>query len=112
MRRKWHQGLAYVLWLISAALTVVSISAMRQGLLRLLISLARRSGGLHGTGPINHWTVEAVDQFGILILGALGLVFVIVCERYYLDGAESGRLVKRFSIVTGVQVAMLALMMV
>ena len=109
VRRTWSQALAYLLWLISTLLTVVSISALRQGLLRLLIGLSRESGGLHGTGPINHWTVEAVDQFGILIFGALGLVFVIICERIYTDGAEKGKLAKRFGFVTGVQILLLAL---
>lgn len=103
------QGLALLLWLISAALTVVTIAALRRLLLRAAIALAERGGGLYGTGPVDHWTVEAVDQFGILILGAAGLVFVLVCEPFYRSGLRRGRLWRRFGIVTAVQVALLLL---
>jgi len=98
----------YFLWLVSALLTTIDIVATRRFLLRLSIAMAERSGGIHGTGPFDHWTVEAIDQFGILILGAIGLIFVIFCERYYTDGLANGHLGKRFGILTGVQVALLA----
>lgn len=113
MKRNWclavaRHALVYFMWLVSTLLAVVDVAATRRFLLRLGIAMAERSGGIRGTGPFDHWTVEAIDQFGILILGAIGLVFVIFCERFYTDGAANGHLGKRFGIVTGVQVALLA----
>ena len=104
-----QHALVYFLWMVSTLLAVVDIVATRRFLLRLSIAMAERTGGIHGTGPFDHWTVEAIDRFGILILGAISLIFVIFCERFYTDGAASGHLGKRFGIVTGVQVAILAI---
>ncbi|MBN1249675.1 MAG: hypothetical protein JXC32_18575 [Anaerolineae bacterium] len=107
--RALQQALALVLWLVSSALTVVIIAALRRFLLRAAIALSERTGGLHGTGPVDHWTVEAVDQFGVLVLGAAGLVFVLVSEPLYRHGLQRGRLWQRFGIVTAVQLGLLLL---
>jgi hypothetical protein len=106
-RDKWRYPLGYLLWLVSTVIGLIDVIAMRSLLLRVLTALARRSGGLRAAEGFNHWSVEAIDQFGILILGAFGLVFVIFCERFYMKGVEENKLWKRFGIVTAVEVGIL-----
>jgi len=98
---------AYGLWLVSTALMVLDVLVLRRFLLRMSVALAQRSGGLHHNGPLDHWTVAAVDQFGVLLLGAAGLVLIFVLEGWYTRAGPG--LLRRFAKVTGVQVALLAL---
>ena len=106
---RWRYPLGYLLWLVSTLLGLLGVIALRQFLLRALTWLSERSGGLHAAEGFNHWAVEAIDQFGILILGAFGLVFVIFCERFYMKGVEEEKLWKRFGIITAAEVAVLLL---
>lgn len=108
MKRSWvHYSLAFALWLVSTALTVLNIILLRRALLAAFITVSEKGGDLRSTGALNHWTVEALDQFGILLVSALGLIFVLFCEPFYRNGIECECLAKRFLRVTAVQAGLL-----
>ena len=64
--------LAYLFWLITAAIGMLAIFQTRNMINVVWPAL----GG-------NRWVLRAVDRFGLLLLGLLWLVYVIFVEQYY-----------------------------
>ncbi len=64
--------LAYLFWLITAAIGMLAIFQTRNMINVVWPAL----GG-------NRWVLRAVDRFGLLFLGLLWLVYVIFVEQYY-----------------------------
>lgn len=75
--------------------------------MRTLTLLTNASEGIYGLDGVTHWTLGAIDRFGILILGIVGLAFVIFCEYYYRKGVDRNALWRRFGLVTGMELGLL-----
>lgn len=86
----------HMLWLVSAAL----------GIFEMVVT-HRVLSGVFGLISGNRWVHSALDRFGILILGLVGLGFVLFCEHYYREGVERDVLWRRFGLVTGAEVVLL-----
>ena len=98
MSRTRDYVLGYVLWIVSAALGVLDMFVSR-GLLMRVFALT----------SANRWVLGAIDRFGILILGLIGLAFVIFCEHYYREGVEENVLWRRFGQITAAELFLLIL---
>lgn len=98
MSRTWSYVLCYVLWIVSAALGVLDMFVSR-GLVMRIFALTRT----------NRWVLGAIDRFGFLFLGLIGLAFVIFCEHYYREGVERNVLWRRFGLITAAELFLLVL---
>ncbi|MEA3344709.1 MAG: hypothetical protein U9Q78_00435 [Chloroflexota bacterium] len=92
MSRTWNYVVSYLLWAVSATL----------GIFDMLKSLEFLSS-IFGLLSPNRWVHSALDKFGILTLGLIGLTFVIFCEHYYREGVKEKMLWRRFGLVTAVE---------
>lgn len=97
MSRTLSYIVSHLLWLVSGALAAFE----------MLVGL-RVLSGFFGLVSGNRWLHSTLDRFAVLILGLMSLAFVILCEYYYRKGVERGALWRRFGLVTGAQVLMLA----
>jgi hypothetical protein len=72
------------------------------GVLDLVVGIGLLLNILALTGA-NRWVLSAANTFGMVSLGLLWLVFVTACESYYRHGVGKGDLVRRFGLVTAVE---------
>jgi hypothetical protein len=98
MSRTWSYVLGYVLWVVSAALVVLDMLVSR-GLFMRILTLTNA----------NRWVLGAIDRFGFLFLGLIGLAFVIFFEHYYREGIERNVLWRRFGLITAAELSLLFL---
>lgn len=64
--------LAYLLWLVIAAVSMVAMLFIRNA--------------LNAVWPVisdNRWLLRPIDRFGLVFMGLVWLVFVIFVEQYY-----------------------------
>jgi len=87
---------SFLLWLVAVGLIVLDFLYSR-----LLIM------GIFGLTPLNQWGLSFIDRASVLILGLIGLIWVLYLEHYYRTGVERKRLWSRFARVTAVQVAII-----
>jgi len=73
--------LAYVCWLFTASLSILTVLLMRNAL-NLLWPLM---GG-------NRWVLRAADRFGLVFLGLVWLVYVIFAENHFRSSITDVRL--------------------
>lgn len=73
-KKSLHLVLTYILWLASAALSLWAMLWIR---VLLLIDLPGNI--LH----VNPWRLPAIDKFGLLILAALWIGFIVVSEARF-----------------------------
>jgi len=73
--------LAYVCWLFTASLSILTVLLMRNAL-NILWPLM---GG-------NRWVLRAADRFGLVFLGLVWLVYVIFAENYFRSSITDVRL--------------------
>ncbi len=90
-------GLAYIFWAITVALAFVAL-------------LVWRSTAMIALGMTNwdRYLEHAINQFGFLILAIVGLCVIIFAEYYYRTGVEKRQLLQRFSLITFIEVLVVA----
>ncbi len=72
--------LAYVFWLLTASLSILTVLLMRNAL-NILWPLM---GG-------NRWVLRAADRFGLVFLGLVWLVYVIFAEHSFRSSITDAR---------------------
>ena len=85
----WHYALAYLLWAISVALSVINLLVWRTS---LTIAL--------GVTAWDRYFEHAINQFGFLIMAIVVLSVVVGVEHYYRTGVPKNRLWARCLLVT------------
>lgn len=78
----------YGLWLVTAALSVPVLIAVRGAINVLFIATVT-----------NRWALRAVDRFSLVLLGGVWLGIIIVLESYFSEGLRKKKLYKRFATV-------------
>jgi hypothetical protein len=68
-------ALAYLFWLVAAAMAMLAVFELRNALNVIWPSL--------GSGIQWEWTLRPIDRFGLVFLGLVWLVYAIFCEHYY-----------------------------
>jgi hypothetical protein len=101
MRQAWQEIGSLLLWLVSTALMAPTLIIGRGFLMRVV-------GAMSG-GAWSIWVMSAIDQFGVLILSLLGMLLVLFLAYYYHEGAKRRALWRRFGIVSGAQLGLMAL---
>ncbi|MCC9075781.1 hypothetical protein FKZ61_006625 [Litorilinea aerophila] len=96
MKLPQNQPMAYLLWVVSFALTLATLIAGRTLVM-----------GVAGLFSDDYWRLAFVDRAAILLLSVAGLILVLFLEHYYRRGVEQRRLWPRFARVTILQVAIL-----
>jgi hypothetical protein len=100
-----------VLWMISGALSVLDWLTLRSAITNVAVVSANAV-------PIesqirNHWylrwTVPAVDNFALAILGLCAFLSICILDYYYQAGLLKGEIKKRFGLVTTIQVGILVI---
>ena len=92
LKRIFLYLLCYLLWLITSALGMLGVLIARAVIDKAYIALR-----------LNPWAFRAVDNWSLLLLGLMWLVFVIACEGYYREGMLQSKLWPRFAKVTGAE---------
>jgi len=99
VRRILTYVLVYLLWLVTAALGVLS-AVWVHGTLQLALV----------TTSWHRYSLNAVDKFSMFFLGLLLLGMFIFSEYYYRTGARKGKLLSRFGLFTAVELGILLVM--
>ena len=103
-------ALFYALWIVSVALTVLDWVALRAASTAVVAAIADAI-------PIEYqierqwyarWTVRAADPCAIAILTLLAFASIVTFDFLYRDAIWKGTIVKKFGIVTAVQVGIAA----
>ncbi len=109
VRKTSEYILAYVLWAVSCAIGVFLAFWAVRGAFDALVELFTL-GQLLGT-PAQRFQVtftrNALDRFGVVTLGILAVLMVVFLEHYYRVGVEREELLRRFVLVTLVEVVIL-----
>jgi hypothetical protein len=79
----------YVLWGVSSVLGIAVALVLRKGLIKLYVLLRP-----------SPWTIAVTDKITVVGVILAWIVLAILCEQYYVDGAQKGKLLRRFTLVT------------
>ncbi len=79
----------YILWVISSVIGIAVALVLRKGLVKLYVLLRP-----------SPWTIEVVDKATAVTVILAWIVLAVLCEGYYVDGAQKGKLLRRFTLVT------------
>jgi len=77
--------LAYMCWLLTAALTMLTLFMVRTAL-----NIAWPV--MVGTEATDRWVLRAIDRFGLVFLGLVWLVYVIFVEQHYRSSITEARM--------------------
>lgn len=91
-------GLAYLFWAITVALAFVALLVWRSTALIIL-----------GMTPWDRYIEHALNQFGFLLLAIIGLCVIIFAEYYYRTGVEKRCVLRRFLLLSSIEVLVIAL---
>jgi hypothetical protein len=77
-------ALAYLFWLVAAAMAMLAVFELRNALNVIWPSL--------GSGIQWEWTLRPIDRFGLVFLGLVWLVYAIFCEQHYRSAITAVRI--------------------
>jgi len=107
----WAQTLLYIVaWLVSTALVLVDLMAVRY----LALDAMKWTGAAwavisppqdRAAGYAYAWAVEAADRAMLLIFACIGVGLAIFLEYFYRRGVQNGLLIKRVMRVIPIQIA-------
>jgi hypothetical protein len=101
----------YLLWIISSALSVLDWIALR-GATVALVDLIDRSVPIERQierGWYLRWVTRAANPCSLAIFSVFAVLSIIGFDYLYRTAIEKGTIKKRFALVTGIQVGILAL---
>jgi hypothetical protein len=101
----------YLLWIISSALSIVDWMALR-GATVALVDLIDRLVPVERqieSGWYLRWVTRAANPCSLTVFGILAVVSIFAIDYLYRTAIEKGTIKKRFALVTGIQVGILAL---
>ena len=105
MRQVSKYLLAYVLWAVSIAVGVIAALIIRQAISGMF------GIALLSAAPEQLFTLKmqsnAADRFGVVILGLVLLILIVTAEHLYRTGVPKGKLVRNFSLITVIELAVL-----
>lgn len=105
MRQVPKYALAYLLWAVSIALGLYVINTVRQTIIGLL-DLSRQ-----GAAEVDQFSRlmqrNAVDRFGVVIMGLVLLMLIITAEHLYRTGVARGTLARSFFLITAIELGVL-----
>jgi predicted lysophospholipase L1 biosynthesis ABC-type transport system permease subunit len=107
MRQVPKYILAYLLWAVSIALGFVVALIIRQAIsgmfgIALLTAAPDQAFDLRMQS-------NAVDRFGVILLGIGLLVLIVAAEHLYRTGVHQGRLARHFFLITAIELVLLLL---
>jgi hypothetical protein len=96
----WQFTGLYILWLISSALGIVDLMALRLVIRTVAIAL--------GAGM---WTLPAIEKFAFLFLAIVCMVFIFWCEYLYRKALNISlkQLIRLFAQIAGIQIGLAVL---
>jgi hypothetical protein len=101
--------LAWGLWVLNSALGVfIAFWAVRDAINALAEALTM--GALTGTTSEQFqrpYVLNTVDRFSVVGLGVLSVLIVVFIEHYFRTGSEQRQLLRRFVLVTAIEVGIL-----
>ena len=101
----------YLLWIISSALSVLDWMALRGATVALadlvdrLVPIERQIE----SGWYLRWVVRAANPCSLAFFSIFAVVSILGFDYLYRNAIEKGTIKKRFALVTGIQVGILAL---
>jgi succinate dehydrogenase hydrophobic anchor subunit len=99
------------LWIISSALSVLDWMALR-GATVALVDLIERLVPIERqieSGWYLRWVVRAANPCSLAFFSIFAVVSILGFDYLYRNAIEKGTIKKRFALVTGIQVGILAL---
>ncbi len=105
MRQVPKYALAYLLWAVTIALGFYVINTVRQTVIGLM-DLSRQ-----GAADVDQFSRlmqrNAVDRFGVVIMGLVLLIVIITAEHLYRTGVARGTLARSFFLITAIELGVL-----
>jgi hypothetical protein len=109
--RRGQLPVFYLLWIVSAALSILDWFALRSAATAVAVAIA-------ASVPMEvqierqwylRWPAAAVDKFALACFGILAMLAIMSLEWVYRVDLIKGTINKRFAIVAGIQVGLLVL---
>ena len=101
--------LRYLAWLVASALALLDIIMFREAFHSVLVWYGlQRQDALRAQGaPITivGGMINGIDRAMILLLGVIGVIFVVLVEYRFRKAEKEGHLLRTIGTVFGVQVA-------
>ena len=109
MKTVSRYALAYVLWVVSIVVGSVVIYFARQAIVDsiALSSLSSLNAGNQAFAFYRGLQLRSSDAFSYLIMGLVLLIMIVFVEFYFRSGVPSGRVTRRFMLVTVVEIGVL-----
>ena len=99
VRRILAYGTAYLLWMVTIALSVLGAIVARSTYQLLLTTTAW-----------HRYTLHALNQFLTFFLAFLLLCLIVFVESFYRTGVRRGDLLARFCLLTAIELAFFAVL--
>lgn len=91
----WQFTGLYILWLISSALGIVDLMALRLVVRTVAVALGA-----------DMWTLPAIEKFSFLFFAVVCTGFIFWCEYFYRKALNMGmkQLIRLFAQITAIQI--------
>ncbi len=101
--------LAYLLWAVSVVISAfIGLNARDVLFNGLVVSLSGNAGQSQASDFYLGLQLRAVEPWSYIFLGIVVVILIAVLEHYYREGAGKNQLIPRFLKVTGISIALLA----
>ena len=101
--------LAYTLWILSTGLGILVLNLARETLLLGMVVSSNLGEPTQSEKFYASLRAAAASSWSILVLGLLALILLVGIENYYRMSVPSGKLSRRFFLVSGIECVVLFL---
>ena len=99
--------LAYILWAISTGLGILVLTKGRETVLLAMVVSNNVGNPTKSQQFYSSLIAAAIDNWSILVIGVLVLILLVGIENLYRMSVPSGKLLKRFFLISGIECALL-----
>jgi hypothetical protein len=99
--------LAYILWAISTGLGILVLTKSRETVLLAMVVSSNVGNPTKSQQFYSSLIAAAIDNWSILVIGVLVLILLVGIENLYRMSVPSGKLLKRFFLISGIECGLL-----
>jgi hypothetical protein len=98
---------AYLLWIVSTGLGILTLYRAREALLLGMVVASNAGNPSDREIFYSNLRAQAVQSWTVLLVGILLLIVLVGVENFYRMSVPSGKLMRRFLLVSGIEFGVL-----
>jgi hypothetical protein len=98
---------AYLLWVVSTGLGILVINMCREAALLWVVVSTAQSQATESEKFYASLRATAFTSWSMLLMGLLALILLVGIENFYRISVPSGKVIRRFFLVTGIELIVL-----